>query len=334
MKQWIITAPLALLLAASAWSATASAQARKQLIVSEPLHSTGYLPLYVAMRNGYFAEDGLEVKVTLIDSGSGHTNAVLSGQAFAFIGGPEHNAFAKLKGGELRSVVNCVDRGMVYPVSRKGEAPAKGQSLGDFVRGKKIAVGFFSSTPNSVARYLIKTWGLDVKKDVTLLEMTNSAVMAPVKAGTANIAITTEPLVTRGIRQGIWSEPFFNVPRELGPYAYSTLNVRLSSIKEDPDTVRKLVRGVIRGLKFTYEKRAEALAVAKKEFPTMPEEDLKATLDRSFADEIWSKDGFISPQAWKTGEAVVRTAGILKQDVAYDQIIDMQFVKALSSTAK
>ena len=96
----------------------ALAQEKKPLLVAEPTHGIGYLPLYVAIANGYFTEQGIEVKVITIDSGSGHTNAVLTGQAFAFIGGPEHNAFAKLKGAELRAVVNVVDRGNVYFVAR------------------------------------------------------------------------------------------------------------------------------------------------------------------------------------------------------------------------
>jgi len=68
--------------------------------------------------------------------------------------------------------------------------------------------------------------------------------------------------------------------------------------------------------------------VAKKQFPTMPLDDLSATLDRSFVDEMWSKDGMISPQAWETGKAVVMEAGILKTDVKYDEIIDMSFVES------
>jgi NitT/TauT family transport system substrate-binding protein len=87
---------------ALALTVPALAQDKKTLIVAEPVHSTGYLPLYVAIAKGYFAEAGLEVKVMTVESGSGHTNAVLTGQAFAFIGGPEHNAFAKLKGAELQ----------------------------------------------------------------------------------------------------------------------------------------------------------------------------------------------------------------------------------------
>lgn len=328
MKRSIALSAAALALATVLAQGPALAQAKKDLVVTEPLHSTGYLPLYIAIRNGYFGENGLEVKVTLIDSASGHTNAVLSGQAFAFIGGPEHNAFAKLKGGELRSVVNVVDRGMTYLVSAKGQKPASGQSMTDFAKGKKFAVAFYSNTPNSVLRYLLKTWKLDAKSDVTLLEMASSAVIAPVKAGQANMAMATEPLVTRGVREGVWDEPLVNVPKELGPFAYSTLNVRQASIKDDPETVRKFVAAMVKALKFLYDKPDEAFQVARKEFPTMPEADLKATMDRSFADQIWSKDGSISEQSWKTAQAVATEAGLLKQDVAYAQIIDMQFVKA------
>jgi NitT/TauT family transport system substrate-binding protein len=61
-------------------------------------------------------------------------------------------------------------------------------------------------------------------------------------------------------------------------------------------------------------------------------DDLKATLDRSFADELWSKDGAITPAAWDTAKSVVMGAGILKTDVKYDEIIDMSFVDSLRSS--
>ncbi len=308
------------------------AQSKKTLIVAEPVHSIGYLPLYVAMAKGYFSEVGLDVKVMTVESGSGHTNAVLTGQAFAFIGGPEHNAFAKLKGAELRGVVNVVDRGNIYINASKGKEPKPGEDMGAYFKGKTIATGLFGGTPNSITRYLIKKFGLDARNDVVLQEVPNSAVLPALKTNAAQIGVTTEPFLTQGIKQGIWGEPFINVPKELGPYAYSTLNIRLESIQKDPDTVRKFVEGVMKGLKFTYAQREEAVLIAKKEFPTMSPDDLMATLERSFKDEIWSKDGLISTQSWDTGSSVVLAAGILKQPVAYDQIIDMQFVKAAANT--
>ena len=134
------------------------------------------------------------------------------------------------------------------------------------------------------------------------------------------------------MRNDVWAEPFFNAPKELGPYAYSTINIRLDSIKKEPEVVKGFVRGMMKGLKFLYADRNAAAEIAKKQFPTMPLDDLKATLDRSFADEMWSKDGLISRQAWDTGKAVVMDAGILKTDVKYDEIIDMSFVESMRAS--
>src|SRR5499433_662809 len=146
------------------------AAAAREIIVAEPVHSTGYLPLYVGMANGYFAEADVTVKILTIETGAGHTNAVLSGQAFAFIGGPEHNAFAKAKGAELRAVVHCVDRGNIYFCAAPGQEP-KNTDWPSYFKGKTIAVGAMGGTPNSITRYLLKKWKLDAKSDVTLVEV-------------------------------------------------------------------------------------------------------------------------------------------------------------------
>jgi NitT/TauT family transport system substrate-binding protein len=304
--------------------------AKHQLLVAEPVHSTGYLPMYVAMANGYFADADIEVNIVTIETGAGHTNAVLSGQAFAFIGGPEHCAFAKAKGAELRAVVHCVDRGNVYFCAATGLAP-QGRDFAGFFKGKTIATSGFGGTPNSITRYLLRKWNLDARSDVTLVETANSAILATVRGRQAQIGCVTEPFITQGVRQATWGEPFLNVPKELGPYAYSTINIRLDSIRKEPEVVRGFVRGMMKGLKFLHADRSGAAEIARKQFPTMALDDLKATLDRSFADDMWSRDGIISRAAWDTGKAVVMDAGILKTDVTYDEIIDMSFVEGLRS---
>jgi NitT/TauT family transport system substrate-binding protein len=303
--------------------------AAKEILIAEPVHSTGYLPLYVGIAKGYF--DDVKVSIVTIESGSGHTNAVLSGQAFAFIGGPEHCAFAKAKGAELRAVVHCVDRGNVYFCAAPDSAPT-GTDWSAYMKGKAIAVGPVGGTPNSITRYLLKKWKLDAKSDVTLIEVANSATLAVVRGKQAQVGVATEPFVTQGVKQSVWAEPFYNVPKELGPYAYSTLNVRLDTIQKEPELVRTFVRGMIKGLKLTYANPDEASAIAKTQFPTMAQEDLRATLDRSFRDEMWSKDGTISKAAWTTAKAVVMEAGILKSDVGYEEIIDMSFVESVKAS--
>jgi NitT/TauT family transport system substrate-binding protein len=300
------------------------ARAAREVLVAEPVHGTGYLPLYIAMAKGFFED--VKVNLVTIETGSGHTNAVLSGQAFAFIGGPEHNAFAKAKGADLRAIVHCVDRGNNYFCAAPGFEP-KDKDWPSYFKGKTIAVGPLGGTPNSITRYLLGKWKLDPRKDVTLIETATSATIAVVRGKQAQIGEANEPYVTQGVRNKVWGEPFFNVPKELGPYAYSTFNVRLDTIRKEPELVRAFVRGMVKGLKLLYADPAEAGEIAKAQFPTMPIEDLRASLDRSFKDELWSRDGIVSRQAWETASAVVRGTGILKTDIKYDEIIDMSFVE-------
>jgi len=300
----------------------------KEVLIAEPVHTTGYLPLYIGMAKNLF--DDVAVKLITIENGGGHTSAVLSGQAFAFIGGPEHDAYAKIKGAELRAVVNCVDRGNNYYCAAVGQQPpASAADWPAYFKGKAIACGPYGGTPNSITRYFLKKWNFDPTRDVTLVETASSAILSTVKSGRAQIGGVNEPYVTQGIRNGIWSEPFINIPKEFGPYAYSTFNVRLETVQKEPELVRGFVRGMIKGLKFVYANRDESAEIAKHQFPTMPLDDLKATLDRYFADELWSRDGTISRASWDTAKAVVMSAGMLTSDVKYDEIIDMSFVESV-----
>jgi NitT/TauT family transport system substrate-binding protein len=306
----------------------ARAQA-KEVLIAEPVHGTGYLPLYIGIAKNLFED--VSVKIVTIETGAGHTNAVLSGQAFAFIGGPEHCAYAKAKGAELRAVVNCVDRGNVYFCAAKGQEPAN-DDWASYFKGKTVATSGYGGTPNSITRYLLNKWKLDATHDVTLVETANSAILPAVRAKQANIGCSTEPFVTQGVRSNVWGEPFINIPKMMGPYAYSTFNVRLDSIQKTPELVRGFVRGMMKSLKFVDGNHDESAELAKRQFPTMALDDLKATLSRSFADDLWSKDGTVSRASWDTAKAVVMGAGLLKTDVKYDEIIDMSYVDSLKTS--
>lgn len=249
--------------ASAAFPAAARADAKK-ILIAEPFHNLGYLPLYVAISKNFFA--GLDVStVTLPTSGSAHTDAVLTGKAWGFIGGPEHNAYADVKGANLRAIVNVVNRGNVYFVARKGVSP--GKDLKAFFRGRAIATTLYGGTPNSITRYLMYKLGLDVKKDVTLLEVENAAIPVVLSQGKADVGVVSEPMLSKGIEGGVWQEPFYNVLSEMGPYAYSTVNVPLGTVTGDPGTTRAFVDGMIKGLAFIRDNHDGAAAIAAKEFP-------------------------------------------------------------------
>lgn len=118
--------PCALAVVIAAVAVVMNAQpifALDQVTITEPNHVIGYLPLYVAQRRGFFAEQGIEATWTTIETGSGPTNAILTGQAFAMLGGPEHNAYARIKGADLRAIAGVLMRSSVYVMAAKGQEP-------------------------------------------------------------------------------------------------------------------------------------------------------------------------------------------------------------------
>ena len=73
---------------------------------------------------------------------------------------------------------------------------------------------------------------------------------------------------------------------------------------------------------------AEAARSPRRNSPPCRSTICAATLDRSFADELWSRDGIDQPRRpGRPRSAVVRGTGILKTDIKYDEIIDMSFVE-------
>ena len=298
------------------------------LTLAEPVHGVGYLPLYAAQDLGFFADEGLDVEVTTL-TGGGHVNATLAGEAFGFIGGPESGAVANVKGADLVTVANVVNRGNVYFVAATGHEPAPGQDMADYLRGKTIAGGRYGGTPNAILRHILIQEGLDPETDVNLLEIEDSsAIPAAVQAGQAEVAVVAEPQLGLGIQKGLWGEPIINPLELLGPYAYSAIVVPRATVTDDPELVQAFVSALEKGQERIETDRDYAEELAAQEFPTMEPDVLTATLDRAYADHLWGGTQ-LDEEAVETALTVARSGDILDDSATpqtFDTIADTQFV--------
>lgn len=305
----------------------------KDIIIAEPVHGAGFLPVYVAKDKGYFKEEGLDVTLDTMDGGA-MIPAVVSGRAFALTASVDRNAMAKVGGKDVKAVVNLDERANIYLMARKDLMPIT-TDLPTFLKGKRIAVGVYGGTPNSMLRYLLATkWHLTPGTDVTIVETTSSPlILAAVAAKQADLGVNSEPFIMQGMRQGVWDEPIY-AAKDLGIYADTAVSVRGESIRDDPQTVHGFVKAMVRALVYANTHKDEMIDFAKKEFPAAPPDGLTASLDRIYKDHIYSTDGYIPPEAWTLGNAVVKEGGVLKEDVAYDDVIDMRFVKEVRKELK
>jgi NitT/TauT family transport system substrate-binding protein len=331
------------LAACSAQGATtpaANAEGVTSLVIAEPVHNLGYLPLYVAIDQGIFEENGLDVSITTQSSGGGaHVNAVLAGQAWGYIGGPEHNGFVKAQDSagdtEIKAIANVVNRGNVYMVAAEGiEAPeiTDVEEAAAFLKGKSIVTGAYGGTPNSILRYILDQGGLTTD-DVTLTESADAAApLAIVSQGKADFALIAEPIVTQGVEEGIWQDPFISVPNVLGDYAYSTINVPVDSYTEGdgPEVAQAFVDSITEALELIKSDRSVAKSVATSEFDNLDAAVIDSVLDKAYSDNLWPDDATISESAAALSLAVARGAGALKDSddpATYADVVDLQFVE-------
>lgn len=298
----------------------------KTLTITEPAHSIDSMPFYVAMEEGFFERHGLDVTLFTAEGGGQHIAAVLAGSADGFIGGPEHNAFALLRGRDTRAVMSLSSRANAYIVAQPELGVTAETPLREILAGRTIAVGAQGGTHNSLLRAMLAREGLDPTTDVTLLEINNSAgTMAAMSADQADLAVTLEPLITQGLNEGIWTDAVVSFPDYFGAFEYTTLNVPLELIEDDPETVQAMVTALQEALVFCFENPERVEELARAEFPTMPEGDLTAMLSRTLADDLWQPDGKTAEEGWLQVEGIVRDAGLLSRPVAYNEIFDTQF---------
>ncbi|TCR69563.1 ABC transporter substrate-binding protein [Rhizobium sp. BK376] len=300
----------------------------RKLIFTEPGHSVDSLPFYVGIRKGYYKEVGLDIQLVTSEGGGKAMAAVQSGNADAYIGGPEHIAFADLKGGQpINAVVALSNRANSFVCARTGVSVDPSKPFAENIKGKKIAVGTRGSTDNSVLLYLLKRDGLDPRTDVVMLEIETSAGrIAAMKNGQADMAMVFEPFISQGVKSGIWQEPFASMPKELGLFSWTTVNLPEKTIKADPELAKAIVAATKKSLELIFSNEAEMRAIAAEEFPTLPKEDLDAIMTRARDNDMWQRDGSMPEEAWTKLESILTISGMINQKVPYKQIFDPSFL--------
>ena len=305
------------------------AQGAKALVLAEPVHNLGYAPVYLAADQGLFKSRGLDVSLVIATNGA-HVTALVSGQVWGNIGGPESDAMANVgKADPLRTICNLVNRANVYVVARKGTGPKSSSNadIAAFLKGKRFALSRYGGTPDLLGRWLVITVGLDPKTDIEAVNQAdNAAVVAMMKNGAVDVGVTQEPYITAGMEQGLWDQPFYGFP-SLGDYPYSVVSVRQSTIASEPQVVQAFVDAVVEALGIAAKDRAAVEAMTRKEFPTLPADGVKATLDRVYADNLWSSDGMVSEKGYQLDMDVVTKTGAFTKPVPYADVVDMQFVR-------
>lgn len=148
----------------------------KLIKVNEVTRSVFYAPQYVAINNGYFKENGLEIDLTTGQGADSVMTAVLSNQCDIGFAGPEASIYVYNEGKEdyCQVFAQMTKKDGSFLVARNENKDFDWQE----VKGKTIIPGRKGGVPYMTLEYVLKKNKIDTKKDVTLDDSIKFDLMA------------------------------------------------------------------------------------------------------------------------------------------------------------
>jgi NitT/TauT family transport system substrate-binding protein len=316
-----LTRGLALAVALGLAAAPALA-ANKKVVISQAFQSALYLPFYVAMDEGFFAKQGLDVVKETAGAPSVALSAVLSGSAQFSIHGPEWTAIAASKGAPVDIVCNIVNGAAVW-IATTPDFDFK--SVKD-LKGQNVVTGTMPTTSTSLFIKLLKENGMDASKDVNMIQVPIGSEPGPFAAGQAKIAVLYEPGVDQMTAKGM--KVVLGFPQLYGAYAFSALTAKKDV---DPEIAQAVVNAFEMAERFMQTNEARTVEIAKQEFPTLDPAVVEAATKRMLKDGVYPKSVDITAPALKVAMDTQIALGNLKEQPDYATFIPKTFIdKALA----
>src|SRR6201986_3214391 len=290
----------------------------KKVTLSQAFQSMLYLPLYVAIDEGFFAQQGLDLTKETAGAPTVALSAVISGSAQFSIHGPEWTAIAASKGAPVNVIANVVNGAAVWIAT----APDfKFDSIKD-IKGQKVVTGLMPTTSTSLFMKLLKENGMDAKTDVDMIQVAIGSEPGPFIGKQADVAVMYEPGLDQAVAKGM--KVVFGFPKSYGAYAFSAVTARNDV---DPDAAQRVVNGMEMAMRFMAKNEAKTVEIAKKEFPNLDPVVVEAAVKRMLADGVYPPSVDITPEALKVSMDTQIALGNLASQPDYKAFVVRKFIE-------
>ena len=236
----------------------ATAEAQTPISFGKTVGGSGFhIPSYVAMSRGLFKAEGLDARIVSL-TGKALVTAALSG-SLDFVPIPSGGAQAALSGAEIRYVVGeSLKSQWVIVVRQEIGKPAdlKGKTLG---YGRAGAADY-----DEGATVLTRFFQMNVGKDYKVISFQGEAErLAALINGDIQGALVSAPRVPKALEAGM------KVLLRTGDYvprAGGTIWTQKAYVDRNPETVKKIIRAVAKGVMYFRDNRAGSIPSLKEHF--------------------------------------------------------------------
>lgn len=326
-RRAILQAALAALVLSGPAIAHAQAKPLIKVRYEEVVRSILYLPAYVALSQGHFKEQGLDVQMKTSQGTDKGMAALLSGSADIVLIGPEATVYVQNSESPVKprifSGLTATDGFML--VSRNKDAFEWSKLKGKTIMGFRPG-----SNPDVYLETALRKHGLDPKKDVTIVNNLGPAARAGAwMAGRADYAIFLEPEAGTLEREGK-ATPVASIGQEVGQVDYTVFTTTDAFIKQQPQVVQAFTNAIAKAQKQVQSTPSADLAKQVSEFfPAVPADQITAAIDRYKKYNIWKTSPMVEAEAINKLQDMLVASAVLENGkrVKYQDVVVTDFAK-------
>lgn len=302
--------------------------------LNEVTHSIFYAPLYVAINNGYFEDEGLTVNLTNGGGSDTSMSALLTGSADIILAGPETAVYTDQEGVSNAPVVfgQLTQCDGSFIVSKES---VEDFSLEDMV-GETIIGGRAGGLPAMTLQYIIEVLGeyeigtgadqINLRTDVAF------DLTASVWENDSSVKYCTlfEPTATNIVNAVEGSEIVTNVGELSGSIPYTCFIARKNYLSDHSDVAEKFLNAVKKG--YNYIVSNSSLAVAQALLPSFngnTAQELQIAVEQYIAINAWDNDMVMDSASFDTLMNVMINAGVITEKSVFSDVVDNSLAEGL-----
>ena len=289
------------------------------LKVAEVTHSAFYAPLYVAIENGYFKDEGLDIKLILTPGADKVSAAVLSNDVEIGFAGAE-SAIYVYTGGEkdyLQIFSGLTKRDGQFIVGRKDES----FSLKD-LKGKEILVGRKGGMPALNFLNALKNEGINPDDININYSIDFASLGGTFIGGLGDYVNLFEPTATALEKEG-QGYILTSIGMLSGEMPYTAFYARKSYINNNKDIIKKFTNAISKGLDYTLNNDSNTIAkVILPQFSSISLDDLTKIVENYKKADSWLLNPYINETMFKNLESIMIDNNLLDDYVNYNDLVN------------
>jgi NitT/TauT family transport system substrate-binding protein len=300
------------------WSQPVQAQAPlKKIRMGSSSTNVSFLALYSAFHRGFFKDEGIDLEIIYMPANLAST-AVLAGDV-DYNGAVTGTIGAAVRGQPMKVLIFTVAKPFLFLVSKKDIKDVKQ------LRGKKIAGSSPGGSATLIAEKVLRHYGLEPGRDVSLLPMGGSAAgrYAVLETGVVDASFLSVPENIIALEKGYNELVFAGDVIEFPQNGFGTSEKK---IRENPDEAYRMVRATLRGLQFVWDKNnQEAVTSILMKQWKLSDSKMAGEMFKQVT-RVLTKDASVKPESVQVLIDLARESAKVTKPISVSEVVDYSFL--------